>query len=66
MARVTTDWNDSSDGGLGAARGFPHARFFFKVLRWIQLPATFCLVLAATVGMSYVAVIGVAIPSLRA
>lgn len=28
MARVTTDWNDSSDGGLGAARGFPHARFF--------------------------------------
>lgn len=39
---------------------------FFKVLRWIQLPATFCLVLAATVGMGYVAVIGVAIPSLRA
>ena len=28
MARVTTNWNDSSDGGLGAARGFPHARFF--------------------------------------
>ena len=39
---------------------------FFKVLRWIQLPATFCLILAASAGMGYVAVIGVAIPSLRA
>ena len=39
---------------------------FYKVLRWIQLPAHVCLIVAASAGMGYVAVIGVAIPSLRA
>ena len=38
----------------------------FRVLRWSQLPASFCLTFAAAAGMGYVAVIGVAIPSLRA